>query len=175
MPILIVFSYIFCTVYSSVCRFKTCTKQQSWQRVPTPLFHGDAQHCLPLHFLFIQILSIPPSPNHYSLCLFIALFLWLNGCICHIWCTILLNDIMDLHMFSLGTLISEGVCCVFYTTRHQIYWGLTNNKCFCWYSDLMSHKKSRAHSKHRGQETNSPNKYILRSPVMCSQQLSLFH
>ena len=128
----------------------------------------------PLHFLFIQILSIPPSPNHYSLCLFIALFLWLNGCICHIWCTILLNDIMDLHMFSLGTLISEGVCCVFYTTRHQIYWGLTNNKCFCWYSDLMSHKKSRAH-KHRGQETNSPNKYILRSPVMCSQQLSLFH
>ena len=36
-------------------------------------------------------------------------FLWLNGWLNHIWCAILLNDIMDLHMSSLGTL-DLGVC-----------------------------------------------------------------
>ena len=31
----------------------------------------------------------------------------------------LLNDTMDLHMSSLGTLVLQGPCGVFYATRHQ--------------------------------------------------------
>ena len=30
-------------------------------------------------------------------------------------------DIMDLHMWSLGTLVPEGHCHVFYATRRQVY------------------------------------------------------
>ena len=31
----------------------------------------------------------------------------------------LLSDTMDLHMSSLGTLVLQGLCGVFYATRHQ--------------------------------------------------------
>ena len=51
----------------------------------------------------------------------------------------LLNYIMDLHMLSLGTVVPEGPWCVFYSTRHQVYWGLTHNVTFCWYPGLISH------------------------------------
>ena len=42
----------------------------------------------------------------------------------------LLNFIMDLHLSSLGTLVPEGPCCVFYVTRHQVYRGMTRNMVF---------------------------------------------
>ena len=58
----------------------------------------------------------PPAP---------LLFLRLNWWLRHIWCAVLLNDIMDLHMSSLGTLVPEGPWCVFYATKRQVYWGLT--------------------------------------------------
>ena len=45
----------------------------------------------------------------------------------------------------LGTLVPEGPCCVFYGTRCQVYWGMTHNVVFCWYSDLISHRHP-AHS-----------------------------
>ena len=32
---------------------------------------------------------------------------------------ILLNDIMDLHMLNLGTLVTQASCSVFYATRGQ--------------------------------------------------------
>ena len=90
---------------------------------------------------FLQILSNPP------LCLLPCqlqpppslLFLWLTGWSRHIWCAMLLNYMMNLHMFSLGTLAPEGPWCVFYATRQQVYWALTNNVVFCWYSNLISH------------------------------------
>ena len=44
----------------------------------------------------------PPTPN--STALSAVVFLWLNEWSCHISYAILLNDIMDLHMSSLGTL-----------------------------------------------------------------------
>ena len=56
---------------------------------------------------------------------------------------------MDLHMSSLGTLVSGGPCCVFYATRCQVYWGLTYNVVSCYYSDCIScrHRcKDTAHS-----------------------------
>ena len=34
---------------------------------------------------------------------------------------ILLNDIMNLHMSSLGILVPEGTSCVFHTTTRQVW------------------------------------------------------
>ena len=59
----------------------------------------------------IQILSTflpPPSllpPITTSTAYSVALFLWLNGWSCDIWCAFFLNDIMDVHMSSLKTLM----------------------------------------------------------------------
>ena len=60
-----------------------------------------------------------------------SFFVLLNNWSHHIWCAILYIDIMDLYMSSLGTLVTEGPCCVFYATRHQVSWGLTHNVVFC--------------------------------------------
>ena len=93
---------------------------------------------------------LPPTPTPTALS--VVLYFWLNGWSYHIWCAILLNDIMNL-MLSLGILVPEGPWCVFYVTRHQMYWGLTHNAVFCWYSDLISHTKrhTTTHSTFRGQ------------------------
>ena len=63
----------------------------------------------------LQILSNLPSST-----LFVALFIWLNVSSHHS-CVILLNNIMDLDLSSLGTLIWAAPCYVFYATRHHIY------------------------------------------------------
>ena len=65
----------------------------------TPLY------CPPSLF---QILSNPPSlsnPNPTPTTHFVFFFLWLNGWSRHIWCAILLDDVMDIHMSSLRTLV----------------------------------------------------------------------
>ena len=93
--------------------------------------------------LLFQILSNPLSPTFLSpptstpTVLSAVLFLWLNGWSHHIWCAILLNNNMGLHMSSVGTLVPEGPWCVFYATRRQVYWGRTHNVIFYWYSDLI--------------------------------------
>ena len=97
------------------------------QRGANPLFYKTPPYCLPpLHCLFLSL-------NEWS---------------CHIWCATLLNDNMHLHMLSLYTLEAEGPC-VFYATRCKVYWDLTHNMLFYWYSDLISyiHKHTNTHSK----------------------------
>ena len=85
----------------------------------------------------------PPTPTPY--CCFCCLVFFLpNGWEHHIWCALLLNDIMNLHMSSHGTLVPKGPWCVLYATRHQVYRGLTHNVIFCWYSDLISHAHKHA-------------------------------
>ena len=37
-------------------------------------------------------------------------------------------DIMDLHIYSLATLVP---LCVFYATMREVYWGLAYNEAFC--------------------------------------------
>ena len=64
--------------------------------------------------------------------------LFLLPCFLAIFNVILCNHIMDLHMWSLGTIALEGYCCVFYAKRHKVYWGLTYCS-FYYYSDLISH------------------------------------
>ena len=123
----------------------------------TPYFSNSVQH---------------PHPVH-PYCSFLP---WLIGWSHHIWCVNLLNDIMDVHTLSFDTLVTEGPWFVFYTTTHQIYWGLTYNKVFCKYSDLISHTHKQRHKTHTGAKwLTHINKYILTQPVLCSQQPSVLH
>ena len=79
--------------------------------------------------LFFKFCLLPEKKKKFSVTsnlhphcfLSVVLFLWLNGWSLHIWFAILLNDNMDLHMSSLGSLVPEGPWCVFYITRHHVY------------------------------------------------------
>ena len=113
--------------------------------------------------------SIPTDP-------FVAVFLGLNGRSRLVWCVILPNDIIDLHTSSLGTLVQEGPCFVFYATRHQVYWGLTHNMVFDLYLDLKSHTRTNKDTPHAGiNRLTHPHKYILTPLIMWLQQLSVLH
>ena len=131
----------------------------SWQRGPNHSYFMKTSPLLPTPPPPFQYLSNPPSlspPNPTPTAISIVLFLWLNGWSSHTWCAVLVNDIMDLHMSSLGTLVPEGPWCVFYATRHEVYWGLTYNVAFCWYSYLISHTQT-----HTGpSRLTHPYKYI---------------
>ena len=63
----------------------------SWQRVPLSLS---------ILWRSSYILLKPP---------FCVLFLWLDGCSYHIWCVVSFNDIMDLDMSSVGTLVPDDL------------------------------------------------------------------
>ena len=65
---------------------------------------------------------------------------------------------------------------VFYATRHQVYWGLTHDVGFYWYSDLMSptHKHT-AHSVASSLILMHPHNYIFAPLVLCSRQLPLLN
>ena len=72
-------------------------------------------YCLPSYF---QILCRPapplpgccnPHPHpHCPFCCLGSLLEWVTVSLLNIWCIILLNDIMDLHMSSLGTFRPKG-------------------------------------------------------------------
>ena len=125
----------------------------SWQKGPnctyfmkippilcTPPFSNIVQAPLSCHLQ-------PPSLTAF----YVVLFLWLNEWLHHIWCSILLNDIMDLHMSSLGTLVLEGPWCVFYGKRHQV-WHITlfSAGTLIW-SRRNMHTLTNTHSTLRGQ------------------------
>ena len=94
----------------------------------------------------VQILSNPLPSHHFQpppsnpTTLFDVLFLYLNGWLCSISWVISLN-IMNLRRMSLGNFVPGRPCCVFYATRHQVYWGLTH-VVFCCYSNLISHTQA---------------------------------
>ena len=111
---------------------------------PPPLPHPPSQHTR------TSLSSQTSTPAVLS----VVLFLWLNGWSHYIWCAILLNDDMDLHMWSLlGNLVPEGTWCVSYATRCKVDSGLTNNVVFYWYSRFditQTHKLTSIHSTIRG-------------------------
>ena len=103
------------------------------------------------------------------------LFLWLNGWSYHIWCVILLNDVMNLHMLGLGNLVPEKPWCVFCAIRRQVYWGLIHNVfltgTLIWYHTRTN---THRHITHWGaKRLTHPYKYIFTPLVLCSQQLCL--
>ena len=71
------------------------------------------------------------------------------------------NNIMDLYMLSLGTLIQEGPGCVFYAIRCQGYWRLIHNEV--WHH---TDTQTKTHNTPPNTMTH-PYKYILTPPVMC--------
>ena len=88
----------------------------SWQSVPNlPILWRPLLLPTPL----LQIWSKPPSfpENSTPTAFFVTLLIWLNLQLQHIWCVFLVNDIVDIHMSSLGTLVPEEPCCVYYATR----------------------------------------------------------
>ena len=103
-----------------------------------PLFYEDPPFIA--YFLIFQILSNTPS-----------LFLChLNMSSCHISCVILLSDIMDLHLTSLGTLVPATRCCVFYTPRNQIYGMFDTNDIVIASTLIWYHTHRETHKGHTG-------------------------
>ena len=130
----------------------------------------------------LQFFSNPPSPLTSlspptpTLTVFSAvLFLWLNGWPNQIWCAILFNDNMDLHMSSFGTLVPKGPWCVFYATRCQVYCSLT--KCSFLLVLWLDSTYKQTHRVNSGaSRLTHPYTHIFTPlPVMCSQQLLLLH
>ena len=67
-------------------------------------------------------------------------------------CAILLNDNMDLHMSDLGTLVPKGPWCVFYATRCQVFWALTQCGILLvlWFDITHTHNHTNIQSTLRG-------------------------
>ena len=140
------------TSLHSICSFLSLVT-----RLATPTF--DHAH------------SPKPPPE---MAIAIVLFLWLNGWSRHIWCAILLKDNMDLHRSSLGTLIPEGPWRVFYAKRSQVYWGLTHNVVFYWYSDLIS--QTYKHTRHtQGQADWHTHINVYLHHLLCAQSSYLYY
>ena len=145
---------------------KSLASLHGQQRGDNLLFYEDPP-ILPNQYPFFKLFPPPPPhpPSQHTrtslssqtstpAVLSVVLFLWLNGWSHCIWCAILLNDDMDLHMWSLlGNLVPEGTWCVSYATRCKVDSGLTNNVVFYWYSRFditQTHKLTSIHSTIRG-------------------------
>ena len=91
--------------------------------LPTPPFLNPLSH------------HLPPST---STALSVVLFLWQNGC----------NEIMDLHMSSLGTLVPEGPWCLFYATLSRLLKSDTKYGCLLvpWLSITHTHIHTHKHT-----------------------------
>ena len=140
-------SLIFRRIYPVFHKTKSL---HSWPRGPNaPILWSPP--ILPPPPSFSNFVQTPPLPCHLQPPP-PMLFLSLNGWSHHIWCVILLN-IMDLHMSSLGTLVPKEPWRVFYAKR--VYWGLTHHVVLCRYSDLISnthkHTQTNTHNIFRGQ------------------------
>ena len=131
----------------------------------TPCFMKTLLYYLPPFFKFYPT----PFPNFHLHCSTVVLFF------CHIWFIILCNDIVDLHMSSLGEIVPEGSCCVFYEVRRQVYRGLTHCGFLLvlWFAITQTQTKTRNTTV--ANRLTHAYKYILRPPVASLQQLSVLH
>ena len=125
----------------------------SWHRVSNSPCVMKSLLLLPTPPIYILSNPSPPSPPTFtSTAIFDVLFLWLNGWSCHSWCVILLNDIVDLYMSSLDTLIPEELAMCFvqlgvkFTEVWHIMWLFPDN--LIWYH---THIHTKTHSTLRGQ------------------------
>ena len=100
---------------------------------------------------FPNLVYLLSPSNLYPSAHFVALFLELSGWLCHIWCAVLLNDIMCIQMFSISTLVPEGPCCLY-------------NKAL---NLLRSYTYSFTKTRWEAKKLTHPYKYIT-SPVSCN-------
>ena len=71
----------------------------------------------------------------------LTFYLWVNVWSYHILCVIFLNDIMDLNLLSLDTLVAAATCCVFYAPSIKFTQGFTWMTVFA--STLIWHHTQR--------------------------------
>ena len=111
----------------------------------TPLYFLPS----PFFNLFFRPSLLPPICLHpnWSICCLASLA---ESVIAPHLCAILLDDIMDVHMSSLRTLMH------FYATSGEVYWGLTHDVVFCLYSDLISHTHTHIYTHKDTQHTQGP-------------------
>ena len=122
---------------------------------------------------FFKILSnlLPCCPN-CSFCCLVFLAGWVK--------LMCLLFIMDLHMLSLGNLVPEGPCCVFFMQQGDKFTEGLNLEC-CFFLVLSfgiihTQTHTQRYTEQWGaSRLTQPYKYILTQPVMYSQQLSVLH
>ena len=106
----------------------------------------------------------------------IVLFLWLNGWSRHIWCAILLNGIWIYTCRALIPSYQKDLDVCFFATRRKVYWGLTHNLFFCWYSALISHRhRNTKHSEGWVDWHTHINTYLHHQFTLFTQQPRLLH
>ena len=122
----------------------------------TPYFMKTTYlYCLPTFIIFWP----PLPPNIHckipSSTLFIALIFWLNGQSQHIWCVILLNDIMALHLPSLCYhSITRTLWCVL-CNKGSVYYNTWHVFLLVLWFDTTHTKKRKTHSTHWNQQTDT--------------------
>ena len=122
----------------------------------------------PSHFLVIS----SPTPTVLS----VVLFLWLSRW-SHIWWAVLLNDDMDLHMLSLGTLLPEGPWCVFYATSKGS--SLLRSDMWCgfllvlWFD--ITHKQTDKHTAHSRASRLTHSYIIYLQHLLCAHSSYLYY
>ena len=140
--------YIYIYIYINV-HIYTLYIHHIWLRVPKPSLHPIFKislYCLLHIFKFLSNLPLPSQPLRPMLFLLPCFLDWIGD---RVTC------------WSAPAEVPEGPCCVFYTTKHHVYWGLANNEVFAEHT--------------QGPRLTQPYKYILIPSAMCSQQLSILH
>ena len=77
----------------------------------------------------------------------------------------------DLHLSNLSTLVPEAPYYAFYETRRQVYCGFDTDDMAFSRTLIWYHTRKQIHTAHIGAKRLT-HKYILTTPLMCSQQLS---
>ena len=114
--------------------------------------------CPYITYSLFQIVSNPSFPvasNPTHTAYSVILFLWLNGWLCHNWCAILLNDIMDVHTSSLRILMLVLCNKASSLLRSDTTCGFS---LVLWFdiTCTQTHIHTKTHSTLRGQCTDTP-------------------
>ena len=143
---------------------KTFPNGQDWQRVLNFLFYEDPP-ILPAHFF--QIFSNPHPSQHSCFCYLVS---WDE-------CVIVPHLMMCYFtLSSLGFLISESPCYVFYVTKYQVYCRLDRDDMAFASTLIWYHTYKKINTPRTG--TNRlTQKYILTltPPTICLSQLYVLH
>ena len=116
------------------------------RRVLTPLFYEDPLYISKLPFFKFCPTPLPCclQPPALLLILLCYFFGWMGD---HATFDVLFYSMIS-WMYICRAL---GSWCMFYATRCQVYWVLTCDVVFCWYSNLISHTQTHMHK-----DTHSP-------------------
>ena len=111
---------------------------------PSMFYEDPSLYCLPYHILHLfKFCPTPILPCCLSSLLFVLFFLVKGDCATFD----VLIYLMVFWVYTCWALYlstRRTLLCV-YATKHQVYWGMTHNVVFCWYSDLISETQKHTH------------------------------